>query len=208
MRNLRMSVLWAAMAVGVLWAGGCAGPALQPADVVPNMKELNQKVSDALAAAAAQGSDKQYWDVFLPYISLTDFSETEPGVWMTSLVDEKGDYIWLYVSELDQFRVNPVQVAPRIKREIAANQKALGAGERVWGEVTPIDGGHIVMYYVPVPEASQVNRPGAAHPQYLTLLVVEPEVDPDAAPVEASAAPEVAVPEAAAQPEAVAPEAK
>ncbi len=157
----------------VLLAVGCAQKVIPPSVVVPDAAPLNAKIEQALVKAANNQQTMQAWDVFLPYIELAEYPEQGAGVWFVAIVDQFGDYIWNYSSELEENRVNPRQVAGKLERELKAALPKLVAGESVWGKVLEQGGYRAVFYYVPIPAEAQVQREGAPHPQYLALLLVE-----------------------------------
>lgn len=162
-----------AAGIMVLFAAGCVREVIPPSEVVPDAAPLQAKISQALVKAGNNQKTMQSWDVYLPYIELVDYPETGAGIWFVAIVDQFGEYIWNYSSELEQYKVNPRQVAGRLERELQAALPKLVAGESVWGEVLEQDGYRAVFYYVPIPAEAQVQREGAPHPQYMALLLVE-----------------------------------
>ena len=155
---------------------GCREP-LSVAEVVPDMGAFSSVVENAFQTAAVKDENSRYWDVFLPYIQLNQYSDSAPGVWMTVIIDENGEKIWTYKSEEQKYAVNVKKMLPSIKTEFAALQPSLQEGAVVWGTPFAYDKKFAVFGYSPVPESALVERDGASASQYLVIMVVNPVLD-------------------------------
>ena len=152
---------------------GCREP-LTVTEVVTDTGAFSAGVENAFQTAAVKEENSRYWDVFLPYIQLSQYSDSVPGIWMTLIIDENGEKIWSYNSEDPKYAVNVKKMLPAVKTEFAALQPSMQDGAVVWGAPFKYGDKFAVFGYAPVPESALVEREGASVPQYLVAMVVNP----------------------------------